>query len=359
MKGIRTKGRLTPRRRTLLAAIACLLLLALATPSRAAGPAATQQQFLEAVEEVRATMVAAAAEGWTGACGLEGTGGYKADLEVMSFGQRSAGVLEGTIGGLSATWVADYRPGSWRRSIWPQSVEGLTPANAAAVFAKAGVPGNTQFVSGPYKPWANRYLDEPVPSSFADAREGIVDLLLGLLGVAAAPDATYVFSPSSGKGGTWSVTLVQGQGTFTGELLLDAQGRMVSSYGSSETGGQVQSAWTCDAGGYGDQPSFPLIDPAEVAPLVKVGPAAWRVSRTAEARHVAKAVRAAVVASGKVSASRILIEAGVELDKAGLVDAFTLSQAPGGAKISATDPLGGVVRRCMVAKGSAVLITRC
>lgn len=331
------------------------------SPANAA-PADPQQQFFEAFAQMSDAMQSSASEGWQGQCAFS-VGDSSTSVAVSVGAKRSAGSLVTVEAGSPTSLWLDYRPSKRIFTVGPGSVRGVTDTNLPAVLKRAGVSPAVEYAWAPYEPWADRYTVDESPPGFSAARSSLVQGMLTASGISILPSypgLVYTKTLLIGQGEKWTITGGGGGSAVSGELLRGSLGRLTSWTFQVTSGGVPSLSATCSAGNYGITPSIPSVDAAKIAPLEKVGPAAWRVQRSAQAATVANAIREGVLASGDpFTPSRILIQSGVELHKAGLAAVFTLTSLTSGARISTTDPLGGTVKRCIKAQKGQVIVSTC
>ena len=330
-----------------------------------AGPAQadiakTPAQMSAAMDAMSAAMVAKSTSGWRVECESWSSGEGVSSITMAAAPDRVAvmGMFPG--GSLVPAIYLSASTTEWVTNIDVDQPLGITMANRSKVLLQAGLPDNTAFLSGPWKPWVSRYSIVDIVAGYPAMRQGI----LSSVGPVSVPifyteaGAVITFAPGRAKGGTWSASSTSGDTKRKQFVVIDPFGLLKSSSAIVESKGVVTQTFTCKTLNVGVPAAMP-VPPTPVAPLTVLGPVAWKVSNTELAVEIAKAVKATVQASGDVTQSRVRGEAAIELDKRGLKNTWSLTDIPGGTRLWITDPLGGTVQRCLNAKQGLVAISTC
>ena len=330
-----------------------------------AGPAQadiakTPAQMSAAMDAMSAAMVAKSTSGWRVECESWSTEEGASSITMAAAPDKVAVMGVMPAGSLVPAIYHSASTTEWVTNIDIDHPYGITAANRSKVLLQAGLPDNTAFLSGPWKPWVSRYSIVDVVAGYPAMRQGI----LAAVGPVSVPvfyteaGAVITFAAGRAKGGTWSASSTSGDTKRKQFVVIDPFGLLKSSSAIVESKGVVTQTFTCKTLNVGIPAAMPVL-PTPVAPLKAIGPVAWKVSKTDLAVEIAKAVKATVQASGDVTESRVRGEASIELDKRGLKNSWSLTDIPGGTRLWITDPLGGTVQRCLKAKQGLVTISTC
>ena len=332
-----------PRRRfTVLAGLlAGVLVIPLGLTAAQPAQAATPQEFSAAIQVAAQELLSYFDIGWRMACTVDGG--------TLNFaGAPTVALVAGT--GSQEQIYRRVTPSSWIGQLGPGMPYGLTPANKAKVLKRAQVPAGTAYMSGPWGPWVERYADIDVQGGFANAREGIAGLALvmqvpswyGQAGV------TLNFVAGSGKSGAWTVS-APGKSAI---LNLDSNGAIETSV--IDVNGNITE---CQMENVGIIPAVPK--PSGVGPVKSIGPAAWWVSNSATAGQLTSEIGQAVIATGQYTADRVRAQTWIALDANNLVGVWKVTNISRGARIWRSDPLAGMVQRCVTAQKGSVSVSAC
>ena len=330
-----------------------------------AGPAQadiakTPAQMSAAMDAMSAAMVAKSTSGWRVECESWSTEEGASSITMAAAPDKVAVMGVMPAGSLVPAIYHSASTTEWVTNIDIDHPYGITAANRSKVLLQAGLPDNTAFLSGPWKPWVSRYSIVDVVAGYPAMRQGI----LAAVGPVSVPvffteaGAVITFAAGRAKGGTWSASSTSGDTKRKQFVVIDPFGLLKSSSAIVESKGVVTQTFTCKTLNVGIPAAMPVL-PTPVAPLKAIGPVAWKVSKTDLAVEIAKAVKATVQASGDVTESRVRGEASIELDKRGLKNSWSLTDIPGGTRLWITDPLGGTVQRCLKAKQGLVTSSTC
>ena len=342
----------------LIASVLALSLVGVADPARA-NPPVTYKDFEIAL--VNSIQAFALAPGWVFECPVFNTAGIAVDFRLAAgateSGIRATRVEQGVVSTgyeyrSTTQWIVgadDSTPYGFRKALRPR------------ILKEAKLGPDVEYVSGPYAAWAARYTDMSVKRTLAEYRQAYESALHGLSIPSWAEDqgTALTFSPEGGSGGTWRFTRQSGAATLMARLKTDGLGRLISVQHTSTESGVTTYYVNCLTSDWTSQPVIEKPDPALVAPLNTIGPAAWRVSTSVLAVQLGKAIRKGVKASGDVTPSRIRGQAYIELTKRGLETTWKVTDLAKGAKVSLSDPLGGTVARCITVNKGKLLSKRC
>ncbi|MFM9134978.1 MAG: hypothetical protein ACKOT0_06020 [bacterium] len=243
-------------------------------------------------------------------------------------------------------------------------VRHVNQSNVSQVRAKAGVSSKVVYVSSPWTAGAEKFLQSYLPPSYGYLnvrtllREEVLppsmpDWLSDPAQMGSKvplPDGGSVYSASHPTSAT--VTEVV-------EYTIDAMGRLVEWKSSDVESGVTTRSSTCTYSGIGVP--GPLWKPSKsrIAPVAKIGRAAWQLHWTSFARSLAQDIRAAVAASQANTPASIRGFTYVVLDGKNLLPDWVITNIPGGAKYSLTDPDAGTACWSVTVKNGTLFDQAC
>ena len=275
-------------------------------------------------------------------CTQDGVAGYGLVIRTNGMSMSSASSI-----------MAATKKGFW---LPLGEVKYLNASNSAAILKNAGYPAGTLNVRGPWSAASTRYLpDEALKvfnASYTNLREMFLQgMFSGSTDVLAQPGLIVTkFSEVDGSV-TWSATWEPSPGVLKFYVYaVDPQGLRASETLSTMTNGVLTYEKSCVIQKIGAP--GPLILPSALvtAPLLKVGPAAWRYHWIEALAKVGGDIKLAVVAGQKITVGAVRAKAYKVIYDAKLDNEVTISNVPGGARLAVTDPLGGIVDRCVTLK---------
>lgn len=243
-------------------------------------------------------------------------------------------------------------------------VQHVDSTNIAQVKAKAGVSNKVAYVSSPWTAEAERFLSGYLPpsSGYPVVRVLLMDSVLDPLmpdwlsdpakmgSKVPLPDGAHLYSASHQTAATVTEAV---------EYTVDAMGRLSSWKWSKAESGVTTATQSCTYAGVGVPGPVWKPSKSRVAPLTKIGRAAWLLHWTAFARDLAKDIRAAVAASQANTPASVRGFTYVVLDGKKLLPDWVITNIPGGAKYSLTDPVAGTACWSVTAKNGTLFDQAC
>ena len=303
--------------------------------------AATPQEFSAVVGVAAQQLLSYFDIGWRISCTVDGG--------TLNFaGAPTVGLVEGT--GSQEQIYRRVTPSSWIGQLGAGMPYGLTPTNKAKVLKRAQMPAGTVYMSGPWEPWVERYADIDTNGGFDKSREGIAGLALVMQVPSwyTQPGVTLTFVAGSGKSGTWTLS-APGKSAI---LTLDSNGAIETSV--IDVNGSITE---CQMENLGIIPVVPK--PSGVGPVKSIGPAAWWVSNSTTAGQLTSEIGQAVIASGQYTGDRVRAQTWISLDANNLVGIWKVANISRGTRIWRSDPLAGMVQRCITAQKGKVSVSAC
>lgn len=295
-------------------------------------------------------------------------------LAAISSGSAAAREAMTTVGGTSTctartlTFTARVRPhglsiqlnnnGTAVRlvanatALWApvETVDYVDSANRAAVLTLAGLPLSTAHVKSPYGEASIAYLPGWGAADYATVRDRVLTNWV----LAEPPDwigdqgVTLTQMPIAGGATSWrAFRTIDPSHSELVTFDVDAQGRQIASTFTDYDNALPSLVSTCTITGYGV--AQPLgIPKAHVAPIAKVGWAAWRLYWGDIVDKQASDVVNALVAAHAFTVKKLRQQAQISIYDANLQDDITVSAVPGGARLQAKDYRDRTVDRCIV-----------
>lgn len=334
----------------LAVAVAAFLGLGILTPGGARAETVVGADFDQALGGAVAATTTAAQVGLIASCRHgEGT---LSTLRV-SGSSVSVTVIDGAV-----TVKALLQPDSWTLPM-NGVLRGYRERSRAAILSSAGVPATVRYVSGPWGGWASRYSSPGGTSS-----EGMRDFLLqSVLSMGEEPWGTRpytTFERDARDDGTtaWSAEQLTPDGARARVLaVIDEQSHLVSQEVTREEPGLSPETVTCTMTDVGQPAALDAPVAAEVGPLRRLGPAAWRISTLESARDAALRIRREAIREGG-DVRNIREQSRVVVQAMGMQD-WKVATISGGVRLSLSDPWGGTVARCIKKTVRGVAITDC
>lgn len=242
-------------------------------------------------------------------------------------------------------------------------VQHVDSTNVTLVKAKAGVSNKVSYVSSPWTAEAEKFLIGYLPPSYGylGVRALLKDSLLPTVpdwlsdpakmgSKVPLPDGANLYSASHQTAATVTEAV---------EYTVDAMGRLVSWKRSKTESGVTTSTQSCTYAGFGVPGPVWKPSKSRVAPVTKIGRAAWQLYWTGFARDLAKDIRAAVAASQANTPASVRGFTYVVLDSKKLLPDWVITNIPGGAKYSLTDPVAGTACWSVTAKSGKLYDQAC
>lgn len=235
------------------------------------------------------------------------------------------------------------------------------PVTIAEVLAQAKVPPGTQYVSGPWGTATARYLlltsDNPAQFLSIDGfRELGVELMLPEAPAwlsQAGVTANKIVSPDGSV--TWKATRKTGpDASEEFNVVVTPEGRVATTDSRWFDKGVMWRQSTCTLSNYGAPGSLILPPAAKTAPILKVGPAAWKYVVTEALEKAVAETKKKVVADQDLTVKAVRAKAYVSVYALGYEDVITISNIAGGARLEASDPIAGTVARCVTLKNGTL-----
>lgn len=254
-------------------------------------------------------------------------------------------------------------PTATSRKFWLSigNVEYVTDTNFAEILDKAGASSETRHVTGRWGKAAARYIEQGDPRTFIQTREYVLDLFFTpppdwftnpgvLISKVPLPSGSirWTASRTTGPNTTEQVSYTILPGGLLQALAYEALANSVV----------VQSS-QCEFADYGA--TLPLYTPeaAKVAPILEVGPVAWRLHWRPLMVQTGNAVLQEVVAGQKITVKAIRAKAYSVVFAGGLQGDVTITNLANGARMEVSDPLGGVIARCVTLTNGALKAKAC
>ena len=314
-----------------------------ATPAAHAVPPVTAAEMKAAVEKANDATLQA----------LDSVGG---EMHCTQDGVADYGLVIRT-NGLSLTSASSNMAATKKRFWLPLSnVKYLTAGNTAAVLKIAGSPAGTLSIRGPWNTTSARYLPDMFLQVFGASYALFRQLLMqetfsGSPSFLSQPGVVATKIPAVDGSVTWRATRQVSPGAMESYVYeVDPQGRQASETFSTMTNGVLTYESACVITKIGAP--GPLVFPSALvtAPLLKVGPAAWRYHWIETLAKAGEDIKLAVVAGQKITVGAVRAKAYKVIYDAKLDNEVTISNVSGGARLAVTDPLGGIVDRCVTLK---------
>lgn len=330
-------------------------------PPASAVPPVTAAEMISAIEQAQAT----------GRAVVLGAGGQLSCS--TSAGPTTTGVVRPT--GFSLTSVENgvstmFVAGTKKHLTVPlQYVKGLTNKDAsfiAAVLADAKAPADTRYVKGPWGASTTRYLGLPADqapdfASLAALRNFGVSMMFDVLPQwLSDAGVTYTKIPSPDGSVLWRAgrsTSATGSEEFT--FIVSPEGRPGQRQKRLLSNGVVTYESTCTWSNYGSPGPLTLPPEAQTAPILKVGPSAWRLTWTAALGEITETIKQKVVADQDLTVKAVRAKSYVVVYGAGLQNDITISNVPGGARLAVSDPIAGTLARCVTLKNGTLKDAAC
>lgn len=242
-------------------------------------------------------------------------------------------------------------------------VQHVDSTNLTQVKAKAGVSNKVSYVSSPWTAEAEKFLSGYLPPSYGylGVRALLKDSLLPTMpdwlsdpakmgSKVPLPDGANLYSASHQTAATVTEAV---------EYTVDAMGRLVSWKWSKTESGVTTATQSCTFAGFGVPGPVWKPSKSRVAPVTKIGRAAWQLYWTGFARDLAKDIRAAVAASQANTPASVRGFTYVVLDGKKLLPDWVITNISGGAKYSLTDPVAGTACWSVTAKNGKLSDQAC